>query len=198
MKTGRGIMVCLLLCCWCSPSAEALLVTLSPQELEDAMKQGREKGDRVVEYINRRYSFGGKDRYAENGIIRTKWSKVMVLAGLMAARDRTPSKEELNAILAGTDLQIDLHTFGSRMDFADSYTTCLVQSGKRIDPEKIAANDVVYLAGEGRAASGFPRYRATIRSYFPSDKINPAARAEIILTKDGKKVSFEVNFADYR
>jgi hypothetical protein len=198
MKTGMGIMVCLLLCCWCCPSVEALLVTLGPQELEDALKQGREKGDRVVEDINRRYSFGGEDRYSENGIIRTKWSKVMVLAGLMAARNRTPSQDELNAILASTDLQIDLHAFGSRMDFANSYTTCLVQSGKRIDPEKIAANDVVYLAGEGLAVSGFPRYRATIRSYFSYDKINPADTAEIILTKDGKKVSFKVNFADYK
>ena len=197
MKTGVRIMVCLLLCCWYSPSVEALLITLSPQELEDALKQGREKGDRVIEYINRRYAFGGKDRFAENGIIRTKWSKVMVLAGLLAARGRAPSEEELNTVLASTDLQIDLHAFGGRMDFANSYTTCLVQSGKRIDPEKIAANDVVYLAGEGLAVSGFPRYRATIRSYFSFDKINPAETAEIILTKDGKQVSFKVNFADY-
>jgi hypothetical protein len=198
MKSFVWVMVCWLLSCVCSPPAEALIVTLCQKEVEEALQQGREKGDRVVEYVNRRYAFGEEDRYSENGIIRTKWSKVMVLAGLLTAKDRKPTEGELNHVLASTDLQIDLHTCGGSMDFANSYTAYLVQSGKRIDPEKIAANDVVYLGGEGRAASGFPRYRATLRSYFSYDKINPADKAEIVLIKDKKRVSFEFNFADYQ
>jgi len=198
MQSFVWVMVCWLLSCVCCPPAGALIVTLGQQEVEEALKQGREKGDRVAEHINRSYAFGEDDGYGENGIIRTKWSKVMLLSGLLAASGRRPSGEELDSILASTDLQIDLHAFGGRMDFANSYTIQIIQSGKRIDPEKIAANDVAYHAQEGLAVSGFPRYRATIRSYFSYDKINPADKADIVLIKDRKKVSFEVNFADYK
>ena len=179
-------------------AAQALLVTVSQKNVEEALREGGEKGDQIAEYVNRNYRFGEEDMFGENGIIRTKWSKLMVLAGLLASKDRKPSDEELKSILASGDVQIDLHTFGSRMDFANSYTTYVIQSGKRIDPEKIAADDVAYLPREGFATSGFPRYRATIRSFFSYDKINPADKAEIVLVKDKKKVSFEINFAEYK
>ena len=198
MKAGVRVLVCFLLTCLHCPTAGALLVTVSPKDVEEALKQGGAKGGQVAEYVNRTYGFGEEERYGENGIIRTKWSKLMVLSGLLAVRGRKPSAEELNSILTSTDLQIDLHALGDRMDFANSYTTYIIQSGKRIDPEKIAADDVAYPAGEGGVASGFPGYRATIRSYFLYDKINPADKAEIVLVKNRKKVFFEVNFADYK
>lgn len=198
MKAPTMVLVCLLCACLHAAAAEALLVSLSPHEVEEALRQGREKGDQAAEYVNRIYGFGKEDRHGENGIIRTKWSKLMVLSGLLAARGGKPSEEDLNGIITSTDLQIDLHAFGDRMGFADSYTTYLVQSGRRVDPEKIAADDVVYPAGDGAAVSGFPRYHATVRSYFLYDKINPADRAEIVLVKNKKKVSFEVNLADYK
>ena len=179
-------------------AAQALMVTISLKEVEEALKQGREKGGQVAVYINRKYGFGEADRYVENGIIRTKWSKIMVLSGLLAVSGRQASKDELNGILASTDLQIDLHAFGGRMGFAHSYTAYLIQSGKRIDPEKIATDDGAVPGRDGLADSGFPRYRATIRSYFSYDKISPADKAEIVLIKDKKKVSFEVDFADYK
>ena len=179
-------------------AARALLVTVSQKDVEVALREGKEKGDQIAEYVNRNYRFGEEDTFGENGIIRTKLGKLMVLSGLLASKNRTPSDEDLKSILTSTDLQIDLHTFGGRMDFANSYTTYVIQAGKRIDPEKIAVDDVAYLVREGFATSGFPRYRATIRSYFFYDKINPAGKAEIVLVKDKKKVSFEVDFAEYK
>jgi len=198
MKTGVRIAACFLLSCCICTAAEALLVTVSRDEAEDALRQGREKGDRVSEYINRAYGFGEEDSYGENGVIRTKWSKLMLLSGLLTIKGRKPSADEVDSILTSTDLQIDLHAFGDRMDFANSYKIYIIQSGKRIEPEKIAANDVAYTTGDRFAASGFPRYRATIRSYFLYDTINPDGKAEIVLVKNKKKVSFEVNFADYK
>lgn len=179
-------------------AAHALMVTVSQQDLEEALREGREKGDQIAEHVSKKYRFGEDDVFGENGMVRTKVSKIMVLSGLLAAKDRKPSDEELKSILASTELQIDLHTFGARMDFANTYTAYLIQSGKRIDPEKVAIDDVAYFQREGFATSGFPRYRATIRSYFFYDKINPVDKAEIVLVKDKKKVSFEVDFARYK
>lgn len=198
MKGGVGLLVYVLVACLYCRGADALLVTVSREEAEDALKQGREKGGQVTEYINRTYGFGAEDRFGENGVIRTKWSKLMVLAGLLSVSDRKPSEEELSSILTGTELQIDLHAFGDRMNFANAYTVYLIQSGRRIDPETIAVNDIVYSAGNGFAPSGFPKYRATIRSYFRYDTINSSDTAQILLVKNRKKVSFEVNFADYK
>ncbi len=198
MKTGVRIATCFLLS-WCiCTAADALLVTVSREEAETALRQGREKGDRVSEYVNRAYGFGEEERYGEHGIVRTKWSKLMVLAGLLAIRGGTPSEAERTGILASTDLQIDLHAYGDRAGFANAYTTYMVQAGRRIDPEKIAVDDVAYPAGDGAATSGFPRYQATIRSYFLYDRINPAGRAEIVLVKNRKRVSFEVDLAEYK
>ncbi len=47
-------------------------------------------------------------------------------------------------------------------------------------------------------ASGFPKYRATVRSYFSYDEINPNEKAKIVLVKDKEEVVFEVNFANYK
>lgn len=198
MKIGVRIAACFLLSCCICTVAEALLVTVSRDEAEDALRQGREKGDRVSEYVNRAYGFGEEERYGEHGIVRTKWSKLMLLSGLLAIKGGTPSEAELAGILTSTDLQVDLHAFGDRAGFANAYTTYMVQGGRRFDPEKIAVDDVAYPAGDRAAASGFPRYRATIRSYFLYDKINPDGKAEIVLVNNKKKVSFEVNFADYK
>lgn len=188
---------CLLLCIFAS-SPEALMVTVSQKEAEQALREGREQGDLVAEYVNLKYRFGEEGIFRENGIVRTKWSKLMVIAGLLASRSRRPSDEEIKAIIENTELQIDLHALGARMDFANSYTTYIVQSGRRIDPEKIAVNDVAYLPHEGFATSAFPQYRATIRSYFSYDKLNPFGKAEIVLVKDKKKVSFALDFAGYK
>jgi hypothetical protein len=198
MKTGVRIAVCFLLSCCICTAAEALLATVSREEAEDALRQGREKGDRVSEYINRAYGFGEEERFGEHGIVRTKWSKLMVLAGLLAIKGGKPSEAELTGILTSTDLQVDLHAFGDRAGFANAYTAYMIQGGRRIDPEKIAVDDIAYPAGDGVAASGFPRYRATIRSYFLYDKITPAGRIEIVLVKNRKRISFEVDLANYK
>ena len=118
MKVPTMVLVCLLCSCLHGAAAEALLVSLSPHEVEEALRQGREKGDQVAEYVNRIYGFGKEDRHGENGIIRTKWSKLVVLSGLLAARGGKPSEEDLNGIITSTDLQIDIHAFGDRMGFA--------------------------------------------------------------------------------
>ena len=178
--------------------APAMLVAFSEKDIADALKQGHEQGARVIEYINQHYTFGDADRVTEDGTIRTKWSKLMVFSGLLADKGLQPTQEQRDMIVNSRELQIDVHTVGDRMDFANGYKVHLVQKGVSIEPVKISADDVAYLPGKGGMTPGFPRYHATIRAYFPYDRISPDDRATIILLKDKKEVVFEVNFADYK
>jgi len=179
-------------------NAAAILVNLTEKDIEDAIKQGEKQGSNVAEYLEKNYRFGKKDLFEENGIIRTKWNKLVVLSGLLFAGGKIISDQEKERIIKSADLQIDLHTFGNKIDFADAYKVYLVQKGKNIEPEKIAANHVAYLPEKRVVTSGFPKYRATVRSYFPYNKISPNEKAEIVLVKDKKKVVFEVIFKEYK
>ncbi|MBW2553163.1 MAG: hypothetical protein GQ554_08320 [Deltaproteobacteria bacterium] len=179
-------------------NAAGILLNLTEKDIEDAIKQGEKQGYNVAEYLEKNYRFGEKDLFEENGIIRTKWNKLVVLSGLLSAGGKRISDQEKERITKSVDLQIDIHTFGNRIDFASAYKVYLVQKGKNIEPEKISANHVAYLPEKRVATSGFSKYRATVRSYFPYDTIGLNEKAEIVLVKNKKKVVFEVNFKEYK
>ena len=198
MKHRAGFLfLCILFYLPCY-SADAFLVALSDQQKEEALKQGSEQGFNVIKFVNQRYKFGEGDVFDENGILRTKWSKLMIISGLKAVKNLTPTEKEQQMILSDTSLQIDLHAYGDRMDFANDYKVYLIQKDKQIEPGKISADDVAYSPSKSGIATGFPKYRATIRAYFDYDKINPNGKTEVVLIKDNKKVTFDVNFADYK
>jgi hypothetical protein len=196
MKAIRGAMLCCIMLAVSALNAHAVLVTLSEQDKQDAIKQGREQGKQVISYVKQRYRFGEENSFRENGIIRTAWSKLMILSGLLAEKGEQPQAPDMERILASAELQIDIHTYGDRIDFANNYRAYLMQGGKRIEPATLGVDHPRYLSG--KEAAGFPRYHATIRSYFAYEKISPQDTAEVVLVKDGTEVRFKVNLADYR
>ena len=179
-------------------NAAGIMVNISEQAIADAIKEGKKKGSQAAKYLKKNYSFGEENMFGESGIIRTKWSKLLMFSSLLADKDRKLSEQEKKRILEIDDLQIDIHTFGNRIDFAKEYKVHLIQKGKIIEPEKVSANHAAYRPQKRLVASGFPKYRATVRSFFPYDKINSNEKTEIVLVKNKKKVVFEVNFADYK
>ncbi len=180
-------------------NAFAILVNLSKKDKADALQKGAEWKGSVTKYVKQHYAFGGKGVFEENGILRTKWSKLLLLAGLLAESGKKPTVQEQKSILTDIDLQIDVHVFGNKMDFANGYKVYLIQGGRHIEPDKISADDVSCLSRRvGVSSTGFPQYYATIRSFFAYDKINPKAKTKIVLVKDSKEVVFEINFADYK
>ena len=191
------MVLCLFIFVTCR-QAIGIMVALTENDIEDAIKQGEKQGSNVAEYLEKNYRFGEDDLFDEHGIIRTKWNKLMVLAGLLFAGDKRISDREKGRIINNADLQIDIHTFGNKIDFANAYKVYLVQKDKTIEPGMISANHVAYLSEKRVASSGFPKYRATVRSYFPYDTISLNEKAEIVLVKDKKKVVFEVDFKEYK
>ena len=198
MRQSIGVLFLCVLCVIPCSRAGAILINLNDQERAEAHKQGSEQGMNVLKYVNQHYKFGEGDLFNENGILRTKWSKLMVISGLMAAKDSRPTEQEQFMILGDTALQVDIHVYGDRMDFANAYKVYLVQSEKQIEADKISADDAAYSPPGGSGTTGFPKYRATIRSYFDYGKIDPKAKTKVVLVKDKKKVIFEVNFAEYK
>jgi hypothetical protein len=173
-------------------------VDLSEKDIEDAKKVGKERSSTIVDYLKQCYRFGKEDVFEENGIIRTKWSKLVMFAGLLSAKDKQLTEKDKEMIMTETNLQITIYTFGNKIDFAKDYKAHLAQKGKIIEPEKISASHTTYYPMRRVVSSGFPEYRATVRSFFPYDKISLNEKAEIVLVKNKKKVVFEVNFADYK
>jgi hypothetical protein len=176
----------------------ATVIILSENDVADAVTLGKEQGAKVIKYLKQHYRFGKEGTFEEQGIIRTKWSKLAMLAGLLIATDKELTETDKERILENTNLQIDIYTFGDTIEFAKEYKAHLVQNDKIIHPEKVSANHVTYLPGRRLVTSGFPKYRATVRSYFPYDGINPNKKATIVLVKDKEEVVFEVNFANYK
>lgn len=198
MKTTMILIVLFAVCFIQYRSAAALMVAFSDKDVAAALKQGSELGNKVIDYINQHYRFGDTGGSGEDGIVRTKWSKLMVFSGLLAAKGIKPTEEQRDIVVGSRELQIDVHTVGNKMDFANDYKVHLLQKGVRIEPEKVSADDVAYVPNKGNIAFGFPSYHATIRAYFAYDRIIPDEKAAIVLVKDKKQVVFEVNFADYK
>ncbi len=189
--------VCLLICIPCR-NAAAVRVNLTSESVTEAVDTGTKHGSKITAYLKQQYSFGNEDMFEEYGIIRSKWSKLAMLAGLLAARDKQPSEREINHITGDTHLQIDVVTYGNTIDFAEKCKVHLVQNGTIIEPEKTSATHSSHIPGKKTAASGFPKYRATVGSYFAYGTFCPDCKVEIVLTKDGKTVTFAVNLADYK
>ena len=191
------IFLCLLFFLPCR-DASGIVVNLAEKDVADAIREGKEKGSKTTKYLKQKYSFGKEGVFEEDGIIRTKWSKLVLFSSLLAAKGKTLTEQEKKRVLTGTDLQIDIHTFGNTIDFAMQYKIHLIQKGRIIEPEKVSANHVTYRPKKKIVTSGFPKYTASIRSFFSYAKINPDEKAEIVLVKNKKKVVFEVDFKDYR
>jgi hypothetical protein len=174
------------------------VINLAENDVADAITLGKEQGAKVIKYLKQHYRFGKEGTFEEQGIIRTKWSKLAMLTGLLIATGKKLTEPDKERILENTDLQIDIYTFGDTIEFAEGYKAHLVQNDIIIDPEKVSANHATYLPGKRIVSSGFHKYRATVRSYFPYEGINPNEKAKIVLVKDKGEVVFEVNFADYK
>lgn len=179
-------------------NAYGILINLSDEDMAAAIATGAKQGSRVSAYLKQHYRFGNEDVFAENGIIRTKWSKLALLSGLLAAKGSAFTDHKKNRIIKSTELQIDIHTFGDTIDFADSYRVLLKQKNKTIEPDKYSINHATFFFRKRTARSGFPKYRATISSHIPYGRIRPNDKAEIILIKEGKKKVFEIDFALYK
>jgi len=178
--------------------AAGIVVDVTMHDMEDAIKKGEEQGTDIIKYLEHHYRFGEENVFNENGIIRTKWSKLAMLSGLLAPKGRKPTDRQKTMIVKSSDLRIDIYAYGNTPEFADVYEVYLIQKNTIVKPEKISAIHIACSPENKIVSFAIPKYRATIRSFFSYEKIVPNKKAKIVLLKKKKKVVFEVDFADYK
>ena len=99
MRKSIGFLFLCMLCVIPCSRVGAILINLNDQERAEALKQGSEQGFNVIKYVNQFYKFGEGDVFSECGILRTKWSKLMIISGLMAVKDSKPTYQEQLMVL---------------------------------------------------------------------------------------------------
>ncbi len=143
---------------------------------------------------DRLYSwFGSADPLAPHGFLMTKLSGLAVMATHFALRGESPSRSEIDRILADPTLLISVVIYGDRPDFGvDSYLV-LSQGDRLIKPASVRF--------DGRAARSAawpnpPAYRAKVVATVPYAELDPGSETRItVLPGIGGDVSFDLDFA---
>ena len=146
--------------------------------------------------LNNIYSIGENQLFTERIIVRTKWHK-LVLLFMAKAPGSALSDAEKKLILGDPNIQIDIILFGHSLGFAREYKALISQGALRLEPEKLHADHFQVMNKTG-IHSGFPDYRATLRTYFDPKRIDISKPFSLILLRDGREESFPIDLKNYR
>jgi hypothetical protein len=179
-------------------NASAIMVTLTDKDINAAVEEGQRHAKEIEEVVVSECTFGGSHLFEENGVIRTKWCKLATLAALHARQKKELDAKCVKEVVENTELQIDVHTFGYRINFAEAYGLAIEQGGKRIKASKVHADHFEHMAGRQSFYKGFPSYWATVRGYFPYAELDSDGRATVILIKGKAESRFTIDLGNYR
>ncbi|NIO18856.1 hypothetical protein GTN42_05360 [bacterium] len=169
-------------------------VDLSEDEVKEAIDLGVKNKD-SPESIRSLYYFGEGGGHKEYGFVATKFYTLAFLGCRFAKRYKNPEREEIEEILNSKELWIGICTYGDKVDFAENYHIVLTEGRKVIQPVNPRAPRWTKTTASYPAS---PSYEATIIASFPYSKINPKAKATIVLIKDRGKSSFRVDLSRYK
>ncbi len=188
------IILALLICC--NPS-HGLLVDLSDNQTRSAVQFGLEHGAATDKLLRKMYCIGGCNIFDEQVIVRSKWHKLARLASLKSVSASELTHSDIKTVLEDDMLQIDITVFGFTMDFARHYRVLLLQDERRISSVKQHA-DHFFDDSPLQIDKGFPRFRATVRAYFPYASLNVMKDAVLIIEKNGSEYRITLPFHKYR
>jgi hypothetical protein len=178
-------------------SSEAFIINLNEEEIQKAVKFGKENKDSLQESLGKIYSFGRSRKFEDGGIIKTKWYKLASMAAIEEKQSHTEPLEQ-SYILQDESLQIDFIVFGYTLDFAQEYTAFILQEDREIEPEKKYSDRNQYCMPKKESMIGFPSCRTTVRTYFSYKSLDATKEAIIVIKKDGKEFRVEVDFSKFK
>ena len=182
-------MCCTAVLCPCS-DVRAITDNLTRSQVQEAREFGRANQREIEKTLMNLYGCGPT---APDVVVRTKWCKLALLAGIKAQQAMAMSLQEQEAILQDTTLQIDITVYGSNIEFARSYTVYALQEGKKILPEMIHADHFQASPHSQNAGQGFSSYYATIRVYFKYDMLVMQKPFSIVVVKPQGADTYEIN-----
>ena len=176
--------------------AGAVCSDLSENDIREAREFAALHKQNTGIVLNNLYSIGGNQLFSERIIVRTKWHKLVLLYKVKAPGSAL-SDAEKELILEDPNIQIDIILFGHSLGFAKEYKAHISQSALRLEPEKLHADHFQVINNMG-THSGFPDYRATLRTYFDLKRIDTSKPFSLILIRDGREESFPIDLRNFK
>ena len=180
----------------CLPHVSAHAIDVSPtaKEIQAALDQGKEAGEKGISPYSFYVRFGVTDEVQPKGFLITKIGALSVMATHMALRGLQPSNADVNQVLESTTMLISTVILGNTPNFAvDSYLV-LEQAGKSIKPVMVrfdaqATRSVVWPKS--------PRFKAKVVASFNYADFDPKAKTTItVYPATGGESSFSINFGE--
>jgi hypothetical protein len=182
-------LCCAAVLCPCSV-VHAITDNLTRSQVQEALEFGRANQRDIEKTLMNLYGCGPA---APDVVVRTKWCKLALLAGIKAQQGTAVSMEEKEAILQDPALQIDITVYGSSIEFARSYTAHALQGAKKIQPDMIHADHFQVSPHSQNAGQGFSAYYATIRVYFRYDMLALQKPFNLVVIKPQGSDTYEIN-----
>ena len=176
--------------------AGAVCSDLSENDISEARAFAARHKKNTGIVLNNTYSIGGNQLFSERIIVRTKWHKLALLY-MFKSPGSELTEPEKEAILEDPHLQIDIISFGHSLGFAKQYKALISQGALRLEPEKLHA-DHFQVINKTEIHSGFPDYRATLRTYFDTKRIDTSKPFSLILKRDGHEESFTIDLRKFK
>ena len=174
-------------------SVHAIDVRPSAEQIQAALKQGKEAAEKRSPPDTFYVRFGATDALHPSGFLVTKLGGLSVMATHMALRGSQPSEAEIMQVLGGQTMLVSTVIFGNVPNFAvDSYML-LDQGGKTIKPVTVRFDG---FADRSAAWPESPRFRAKVIASFNYADFDPHANTTItVFPANGGEVSFPVDFS---
>ena len=177
---------------WPSSSA-AIMVSPSELNIQEALAKGEVAAKKKTPPNILYWKFGPAEELKPHGFLMTKMNGLTVMSAHFALRSEKPSRQDIEQIISGAELQVVVTVFGSSPQFAvDSYVV-LKQSEQLIKPQRVRSDA---LGSRSSAWPEFPAYKAKIVAAFPYDTFDPKALTTIVIFPgEGGEINFQMDFS---
>ncbi len=185
---------CAAVLCPCSV-LHAITDNLSTSQVREALEFGSASQSGIEKTLMSLYSCGPA---APEVVVRTKWCKLALLAGIKAQQGKDVSVQEQDAILRDATLQIDCTVYGPSIEFARSYTAYVLQDDKKILPDMFHADHFQTSSQLKTAQQGFSPYYATMRAYFRYDGLSLQKPFSLVLVKPQGLQTYKIDAQKFK
>lgn len=178
-----------------APKAQALTDKLTDAQAAEALEFGTANAGRIEAVLADLYGCCGADRAL---VIRSKWCKLALVAGITAQQGRVPGASDRQQILQDKNLQIDITVYGPRIDFARAYRAHILQNGTTVQPDMLHADHFQSDKSAPAAGHAFSPWYAIIRAYFPYAGLRLDRPFQLVLVTQRGNRTFDVDPRRYK
>ena len=173
-----------------APEALALTETLTAPQITEALEFGAANAGRIEAVLSDLYGCCGKQR---DLVIRSKWCKLALLAGIKAQQGGAAAASDQAQIMQDSNLQIDIAVYGPVIDFARDYRARIEQDNATVKPELLHADH--FQKGKNLPASGhdFSPWYAIIRAYFPYKSLKLDHPFRLVLETQREQRTYDID-----